>query len=161
MPQMDFKFDKIYRRYYPALLLFVEKMIKDRARAEDIVHNIFMRLLSGKASFESEASLRNWLYVCARNEVVSTLRSRWESKVVKVQDYPEMPGLSMEEHDAEMSSAIRSALGDMPRKRAEVFRLSKIEQLPNEEVAKRLDISVRTVEKHLQLAYKDIRQKLN
>lgn len=154
-------FDKIYRRYSKVLTTFVEGMIKDRARAEDIVHNIFMRLLSGKASFKSEDSLKNWLYVCARNEVISTLRSCWESKVVRVDKYPETEGQQADDTSSEMSRAVRTALSSMPEKRAEIFRFSKIERLSNEEIAEKMGISVRTVEKHLQLAYRDIRQKLN
>lgn len=155
-------FDKIYSRYSRALMKFAMGMVKDRARAEDIVHNIFIRLLSCGIEFESEASLRNWLYVCARNEVISTLRSCWERKVVRVDSYPETAEQSDDDSPRpDMSGAVQNALGSMPEKRAEVFRLSKMERLPNDEIARKMGISVRTVEKHLQLAFKDIRHKVS
>lgn len=155
-------FDKIYSRYSRALMKFAMGMVKDRARAEDIVHNIFIRLLSCGIEFESEASLRNWLYVCARNEVISTLRSCWERKVVRVDNYPETAEQVSDDCGGGYDiSYLQSALGSMPEKRAEVFRLSKMERLPNDEIARRMGISVRTVEKHLQLAFKDIRHKVS
>lgn len=152
-------FEKIYRRYAPALRKFVVGMIKDAALAEDIVQNIFMRMLSGKMDFRSDESLRNWLYVCACNEVISTLRSKWKSGKVEISE-----GLIQDADDPaseSLSTAMLSALKTMPPKRAEVFRLCKMEHLTNEEVAQRLGISVRTVEKHLQLAYTDIRQHMS
>lgn len=156
--------DRIYRRYAPVLRKFVAGMLKDSVRAEDIVHNIFMRLLSGKMTFESEESLRNWLYVCARNEVISTLRSKWERGVVKVGEFSESiqspepdDGISRET----LSNTVVRALDRMPRKREEVFRLVKLEKLSPEEAARQLGISVRTVQKHLQLAYEDIRHNLS
>lgn len=155
-------FDKIYSRYSRALMKFAMGMVKDRARAEDVVHNIFIRLLSCGIEFESEASLRNWLYVCARNEVISTLRSCWERKVVRVDNYPETAEQVSDDCGGGYDiSYLQNALGSMPEKRAEVFRLSKMERLPNDEIARKMGISVRTVEKHLQLAFKDIRHKVS
>ena len=157
------QFDKIYRRYASALRRFVEGMVKDAALSEDIVHNIFMRLLEGKMTFRSDESLRNWLYVCARNEVVSTLRSKWRSSTVPLSDGADMADTVKDDSQVsgQLSLTMRKALMDMPEKRAEVFRLCKIEHRPVEEVAARMGISVRTVEKHLQLAYNDIRRTIN
>ena len=49
----------------------------------------------------------------------------------------------------------------MPQKRSEVFRMSKLEGLPVEEIAARMGISERTVQKHLEIASKEIRRHLN
>lgn len=64
-------FEAIYDRYAPMVLNFVRKMIKDQMRAEDITQNIFMRLYVSRNSLEPGLSLKNWLFVCARNEATS------------------------------------------------------------------------------------------
>ena len=59
-------FAEIYKRYAPGMRRFVAGMIKDRAKAEDIVQNIFMRLMTSRPAFENAAAFKNWLFVCAR-----------------------------------------------------------------------------------------------
>ena len=152
-------FAEIYKRYAPGMRRFVAGMIKDRAKAEDIVQNIFMRLMTTRPAFENAAAFKNWLFVCARNEVISTLRSKWETQVEKVEVLPErvsegiLPDTTW--------SQLNSILAKMPPKRSEVFRMSKLEGLPVEEIAARMGISVRTVQKHLELASKEVRRHLN
>ena len=152
-------FAEIYKRYAPGMRRFVAGMIKDRAKADDIVQNIFMRLMMARPAFENTAAFKNWLFVCARNEVISTLRSKWESRVEKVEAFPErvseciLPDMTW--------SQLNSILAKMPQKRSEVFRMSKLEGLPVEEIAARMGISVRTVQKHMEIASREVRRLLN
>ena len=152
-------FAEIYKRYAPGLRRFVTGLIKEKAKAEDIVQNIFMRLLSSRPSFENAASFKNWLYICARNEVVSTLRSKWESHVDREQDIPERisDGIQPEV----LMPVLNSVLAKMPKKRSEVFRMSKLYGLSDDEIAARMGISVRTVQKHLEIARKEVSIYLN
>ena len=152
-------FAEIYKRYAPAVLRFVTGLIKNKAKAEDIVQNIFMRMVTAKPSFENVEALRNWLFVCARNEVISTLRSKWESDVDKVQVYPEVASDGI--YPDVMMPLLNSVLEKMPEKRSEVFRMSRIEGRSVEEIAARMGISVRTVQKHLELANREVRKNLN
>lgn len=152
-------FAEIYKRYAPGMRRFVAGMIKDRAKAEDIVQNIFMRLMTTRPSFENAVAFKNWLFVCARNEVISTLRSKWESQVEKVELFPDKVSDGIQPETSR--SLLNSILAKMPQKRSEVFRMSKLEGLPVEEIAARMGISERTVQKHLEIASKEIRRHLN
>ena len=64
-------------------------------------------------------------------------------------------------HRSELNASLLSVVSSMPEKRRMIFRMSRMGHLSNEEIARRLDISVRTVEKHIELALKDIRRTLN
>ncbi len=150
---------ELYKRYAPGVKRFVTGLIKDKAKAEDIVQNIFLRLMSSNPSFESVTAFRNWLFVCARNEVVSTLRSKWESQVDRVTVLPERVSDGIQPEA--MMPVLNSVLAKMPEKRAEVFRMSKLNGLSDEDIAARMGISVRTVQKHLELAKKDVSLYLN
>ena len=152
-------FAEIYKRYAPGMRRFVAGLIKDRAKAEDIVQNIFMRLMTTRPAFENAAAFKNWLFVCARNEVVSTLRSKWESQVEKVEVFPERVSEGILTESS--LSMLNPILAKMPPKRSEVFRMSKLEGLSVEEIATRMGISERTVQKHLELASKEVRRYLN
>ena len=152
-------FAEIYKRYAPGMRRFVAGMIKDWAKAEDIVQNIFMRLMTTRPAFENAVAFKNWLFVCARNEVISTLRSKWESQVEKVELFPDKVSDGIQPETSR--SLLNSILAKMPQKRSEVFRMSKLEGLPVEEIAARMGISERTVQKHLEIASKEIRRHLN
>ena len=150
---------ELYKRYAPGMRRFVTGLIKDKAKAEDIVQNVFLRLMSSNPSFENVTAFKNWLFVCARNEVVSTLRSKWESQVDRVTVLPERVSDGIQPEA--MMPVLNSVLAKMPRKRSEVFRMSKLNGLSDEEIAARMGISVRTVQKHLELARREVSLYLN
>lgn len=160
-------FEAIYDRYAPMVLNFVRKMIKDQMRAEDITQNIFMRLYVSRNSLEPGLSLKNWLFVCARNEASDVLRSKWAKDVAKVQEIQEImedAQVSVPEDEMirrESAAQLRTMVDDLPDQRAKILKMSKLDELSNREIAERLGLSVRTVEKHLELALKDLRGKLN
>lgn len=161
-------FEAIYDRYAPMVLNFVRKMIKDQMRAEDITQNIFMRLYVSRNSLEPGLSLKNWLFVCARNEALDVLRSKWAKDVAKdvakVQEIMEDAQVSVPEDEMirrESAAQLRTMVDDLPDQRAKILKMSKLDELSNREIAERLGLSVRTVEKHLELALKDLRGKLN
>lgn len=157
-------FEAIYDRYAPMVLNFVRKMIKDQMRAEDITQNIFMRLYVSRNSLEPGLSLKNWLFVCARNEALDVLRSKWAKDVAKVQEVMEDAQASVPEDEMirrESAAQLRTMVDDLPDQRAKILKMSKLDELSNREIAERLGLSVRTVEKHLELALKDLRGKLN
>ena len=145
---------ELYKRYAPGVRRFVTGLIKDKAKAEDIVQNIFLRLMSSNPSFENVNAFKNWLFICARNEAVSTLRSKWESQVDRV---PVLPDMAYDGIQPDvMMPALNSVISKMPKKRSEVFRMSKLNGLSDEEIAARMGISVRTVQKHLEIAKKEV-----
>lgn len=157
-------FGVIYDRYVPQLLNFVGRMLKDSLRAEDVVQNIFVRLYSMRKSLKVDTNLRSFLFVCAKNEVLNLLKSKWVSSVdsitpsVDVQDVSNLEEALIRK---EQKRALEDYLSTLPDRRQEIFRMSRFEDMPAKEIASRLELSVRTVEKQLELATKDMRRKLN
>lgn len=158
-------FDELYMRYAPVVLNFVRKLIKDQMRAEDITQDIFMRLYVKRKELDPALSLKNWLFVCARNASLDVLRSKWATDVDKSGELPEelreslpdaQPG---ELSDGDALSVIRTVLDRLPEKRAQVLKMSKLDEMSSRDIAERMGISPRTVEKHLELAMKELRNK--
>jgi RNA polymerase sigma-70 factor (ECF subfamily) len=61
----------------------------------------------------------------------------------------------------ELRRALQEAIQTLPDKRRQVFLLSRFKHMSNKEIALRLDLSVRTVEKHIELALRDIRRRVS
>lgn len=159
-------FERLYWRYYPRLLAFVKGMVKDAGKGQDITQDIFMNLWNYRESLDVNLSVKNFLFVSARNRIINHFKSRVQASVVLVPEYPDyVPSrLSTPFELTEFNLTrdhIMAAVTKMPDKRQIIFRLNKLENVDKEEIAKMMGLSVRTVDKHLELAKKDIKNALN
>lgn len=151
----------LFERYFPMFLSFARSLLKDDMVADDLVQNVFVRLWTSREKLDADRSIRNYLLVSVRNEVFCYLRANRIQKVEALQ-YDVMDE-SSDIHDKvaakDMERDISYIIEDMPDRRKEIFRLSRNEKLSNKEIAQRLGLSVRTVEKHIENALSDIRHK--
>ena len=160
------RFEKLYWRYYPRLLSFIRGLVKDAGKAQDIAQDIFMNLWNYRESLDPHLSVRNFLFVSARNRVINHFKSMIRTRTVLMPEYPEhfpsrlaSPGDLAEYHQA--ADHIMEVVTRMPDKRQTIFRMNQLENIDKDEIARMTGLSVRTVEKHLELAKKDIKNALN
>ncbi len=157
-------FNIIFDNWYPLFISFTRRMLRNDAVCEDIVQNVFMRLWIHREHIDPNRSLKNYLLVSVRNEIYCHLRlvfnARRENLSEDHYEYQDKTDVAEEYSAKDFQKNIDSIVRNMPTKRKEVFELSRKEHLSNEDIAKKLGISVRTVEKHLQLALSEIRKSL-
>ncbi len=58
------------------LVRFAQRRLQDPMLAEDVVHDVFEAVLSGRASFAGRAALRSWLTAVLKNKIVDLVRQR-------------------------------------------------------------------------------------
>ena len=58
------------------LVRFAQRKLHDPALAEDVVHDVFEAVISGRAAFAGRAALRSWLTAILKNKIVDLVRSR-------------------------------------------------------------------------------------
>lgn len=155
-------FVRIFRQYYPNLVLFAGQFIPDKLTCEDIVQNIFLRLWQQRKDLQIHSSLRSYLITQVQNMSLNQLRhnrvkARYESEL-----HETILSLSPEEHMlySELNTAFDSTLSQMDPVLRETLLLSRDEKLKYPEIANRLDISVRTVEDRISKAMKFLRNNL-
>ena len=74
-------FDELYERYSKPLLNFFYRMLdRDRERAEDMLHDLFLKIIEKPEFYDSTRSFRAWFYTLAGNMVRNEFRSREVSK---------------------------------------------------------------------------------
>lgn len=152
-------YKQLFLRYYANIVRFLARMFKDEARAKDIAQNIFLKVWLGREKLDENKSIKNYLYVLAKNEAINNLR--YESRISHYDDsmQPEdSVGVLEEVNCRETGEIIRRCIEHMPSQRRYVFKMSREENLSNKEISEMLNISVRTVEKHIELALKDLRK---
>lgn len=160
----DRAFDALFLRWYPQVRRFLLTLVKETSLSEDLAQGVFMKLWLFRSRLDPSQSLKNYLMVLARNAALDFFRSKCHTLKADVATPPEETAPERTEQKAEFTEInirIRQAVKEMPAQRQEVFLLSRVQHLSNEEIAHKLGISVRTVEKHIQLALKDLRIFLN
>lgn len=155
-------YEQLFVRYYPTLLRFIHGMLKDNHMAEDIAQNIFMKLWIHREKLDSTQSLKNYLFVLAKHEIFNIFKAKRKtmlSLLPQLNDRDiEDRGYSIEEqyNYAELNELLIQNISKMPPQRQLIFRMSRCEHLSNREIAERLGLSVRSVDKHIELALKDL-----
>ena len=157
-------YETLFHRYYPTFFAFAKGMLKDAGAAEDIIQNVFMKIWIHREALDETMSIKNYIYVLSKREVFNHLRAKYNTHVVLTEDMMtlERPS-SMDEPTTdyrELREAVQSVINTMPPKRRSVFCLSRFKSLTNQEIADKLGISIRTVEKHIELALRTFKEQL-
>lgn len=159
-------FGEIFERYYDLLHTFAKHILKDSFVAEDIVQNVFIKVWIRKEQINSKLSLRSYLLVVTRNELFDYMRLRYNLLRRDINDT--QLNVADGETDIgeyvvsrERAGFIDAAMRSMPDKRREIFAMRYDRNMTNAEIAHALNLSIRTVEKHVDLAIKQIRRTIS
>ena len=157
-------FERLFHRYYPMVLGFIRALVKNQAVAEDIAQNSFMKLWLNRYSLQPGLSIKNYLCVISRNEAINFLRSS-QTKGVQLEPQlePHVQNPTVDDwlNFTETNTQIRNNIDALPPQRKTIFKMSRYEHMSNMEIAVKLNLSVRTVEKHIELALKDLRRSMS
>jgi RNA polymerase sigma-70 factor (ECF subfamily) len=139
----------IYDRFAGLLLTMAEKILGDRAMAEDLVHDVFLEVWRHASTFDpARGSVRTWILVRLRSRALDRLRSAKTRREVATPDDHE-PNLAAEEVEdpALMPDrrAVRRALEELPAEQREVIELAYFHGLTSSEIAERMNSPLGTV----------------
>ena len=139
--------DLISHRSY--MLRFAERRVRDRSLAEDVVHDVFEAVLSGRAVFGGRSALRSWLTAVLKHKIVDLVRDR--SAYVELGDEDDeavAPQWSAQAAGPEEAAEQRERLAQtlarieaLPETLREAVMLRLVNDQPTEEVCERLGIT--------------------
>lgn len=140
----------LYRKFGPAIFSRCRRLLKDDALAEDATQEVFVRVLRHIESAPDEAAALGWIYRISTNYCLNQIRDRGrQAEPTAPEDFPEAPGVSPEfellDRDLAMKLVERA-----PEKLRVTAVLYYVDGLEQEQVAKTLGISRRTVINRLQ-----------
>ena len=69
-------FEALYARHKGGLFRFVLRSVRERAQAEELYQEIWMRAIEARARYEAQAKFTTWLYTIAHNRIVDHWRKR-------------------------------------------------------------------------------------
>ena len=135
--------------------------------AEDIVQELFYTIWKERATLRIVWSVKSYLYGAVRNQSLQYL----ERLNVRKQHYQTVIADEMSDSDPndspqkileyrELEQRMEFALEKLPKRRREIFRMSRFEGKKYEEIARDLSVSVKTIEAEMSKALKSLRNSL-
>lgn len=157
---MQREFEVIFKSYYIPVKSFLRKLVKTEDDAEDIAQDVFTQLWVKPEVWQDNPDIDRYIFRMAKYQALNFLRDNARhidqglvdadlSMVEKVSD-----GISTVDpiiHE-EADLLLRMALDRMPPKRREIFSMSRFEGMSHKDIAKKLGLSVRTIESHIYAA---------
>lgn len=154
----------LFRTYYAALCRFVNNLIKDREKSEDLVQDVFVKIWNHRNKLDPKQPIKAYLYKSAYHTTLNYLEKN--KKNVFIDDYtPYDHHLKTESADQlsyqEVESQVKKAIDGLPLRCKAVFLLSREKELSYREIAETMEISVKTVENQMSKALSILRDRLN
>jgi len=164
-------FEVLLRRYRAPLVNFFVRMVQDRALAEDLAQEVFLRVYQARHRYQPDARFTTWLYRIATNLALNAIRDRKgsvasiefdeqgnESKVARVADGKPVADQQMMQSDRER--IIREAVEALPEKQCTAVILHKYQDVNYRQISKVLGVSESAVKSLLFRAYESLRERL-
>ena len=156
-------YEMIFRAYYRPMTAYAFRFMGDISDSESIVQDVFLRLWQKRKELMITSSLQNYLFKSVKNQCVNQIehqkiKTGYQTMVIKNEvDRTEYSEFFLE---FDLIKKIETAIDALPLKRQEIFRLAREEGLKYREIAERLNLSVKTVEAQMSLAFKQLRVSL-
>lgn len=158
----DAAFTEIYNRYWKLLLFKSYKVLRDEDAAQDAVQNVFISLWKRRHVVEVNF-LKDYLQKATRYSVLNAIRDNKRDanfydrlKKVTSELIVDDPMVYKEQQ-----ASVQELLSALPANCTKTFLLSREEGLTYKQIAQRLEISEKTVEKRMSKSLKHLRTGLN
>lgn len=152
-------FRYFYDLYFNDLCKSLNYYTSDVEVIEDIVQDVFVSLWENRDSV-SISYIKTYLFTAARNRMFNLIRDSKKYETLIEEHYNNLSLHDDNEHsfNEELYLLTNEAIESLPEKCKEVFKMSKLENNTYRQIANTKNISVKTVENQMSIAYKKIRE---
>src|SRR5436190_16063674 len=155
------KLSVLFDRHHRTLFDFFIRMTGRRAVADDLVQDVFFRILKYRKTFRDESWFKAWMFHIARNARFDYYRSHQDEATLDddyadgLQSSSPLPGQQLEHH--QQAVLLECALFKLSSEKREVLILSRYQDLKYEEIAQLMSCEVGTVKTRVHRALKELR----
>lgn len=152
----------LYEKYKRALFSYFVHLHQSAFVAEDLVQNVFERVLKYKHQFKGDGNLRSWIFQIARNVSSDHYRREKKHRADDVQDHGEIISKTLTPYQGaeneDKKSHLHHALSLLSEDKREVLMLVKLGEMKYREVADLLGVNESTIKVKTFRAIKELRE---
>lgn len=152
--------EEAYKEYYPVIYRYVRCRIKCKYEVEDLVQDVFMRLLDCDNMLQ-KSTIQSFLFTIARNLVTDYLRCYYRKQEMISCAYENAIEFTCGPEEEIIVKDLlfmeKMRLSVFPQQRQRVYSMSRFEEKTLSEISKELQLSMSTVENHLFIGRKIMR----
>jgi RNA polymerase sigma-70 factor, ECF subfamily len=157
-------FEKLFRAEFKGLCFFAQKYVKDHDTSREIVQDSFLSLWEKRATVDAGRSVKSYLITVIHNKCHNYLRDnrKFDTNLLQIENLLELSAITDTDSmvTQELHNAIHSAIEELPEKCRNIFLLNRYDNLKYQEIADKLEISVKTVEAQMSKALQHMRIRL-
>ncbi len=148
--------------HYKSLKAYALGFVYDASIADDIVQDIFLELWNKPELIRFDKNIKSYLFKSVYNRSINYLKSKSHRSQISIETTGFLENyLQQYTHEdslifKELRKEIETAIDNLPPQCKKVFLLSRTYELKNREIAEQLDISIKSVEKHISKALSQI-----
>jgi RNA polymerase sigma factor (sigma-70 family) len=142
------KLGLLYQRYKKTLFAYFYRLTNIAATSEDLVQNVFQRILLYHKQFRNDGKFTSWMYSIAHNVFIDYLRKKKRieySDDLTQWDLPDDNDLDENILKKEQQNILRNAINQLSQEQRETLILSRFHDLKYREIADILNVSEGTI----------------
>jgi RNA polymerase sigma-70 factor (ECF subfamily) len=155
-------FEELFNLYYQDLCRFSKCIINNTACAEEVVADVFANIWIKRKKITINKSVKSYLFQSTKNTTISYLRKHknfyepFDEELLNISERDALPDKDLIKTETDIK--LNKLLNLIPQKSREVFILHRLTGLKYNDIAETLDISVKTVEKHMTKSLKLLKE---
>ena len=156
-------FTTLYRRYWSKVYNFSRLYLSSILEIEEVVQEVFVKVWESRSLLREDDNFKGFLFVITRNLVFNQFRRSFNENAYKLTVLSSiMPYYNLEEEltAADLQEFIEKMVKELPPRQQEVFNLSRNAHLTYKEISIHLNISEKTVERHINEALKFLKKNI-
>jgi len=147
----------LFDRYHGPLFNFYARLMGDRTVSEDLVQEVFLRILRYRGTYQPGTPFRPWMYQIARNARMDHYRKTPRHETFKPDMLPPVAPHDSAQQEQE-GALLHRALMQLSEEKREVLILARFQELKYTEIARLLGCELNTVKTRVHRALQDLRE---
>ncbi len=157
-------FHELFNNHYSRMVSYAFNFLKEQEASEEVAQEVFFQLWKNRTEIKIQTSIDSYLYRSVRNRCINLIKhieiretyKEYNNRKIEAENNTFSDILTVNELDVK----IRKAIDAMPSQRRKIFLMSRYDELSYAEIAEKLGLSKKTIEKQISNALQYLRIEL-